>query len=783
MPVSRKRKKTAKPTSKKKTYKPYEVVKQPFREFRTPDISHIPFEERMRILKEFAEKSGKEYERTHIELQNFLAEYDPLYLAAYSILYFISKPEGIDQEAIDGYVDFPVFYVEVLQALSLKAPRTISAKPLTHDALAFKDTLTNFNKNQSYRYFNLTQHAKNPEEMSPVILRMDMMMHTLAVRNWAYEIQMQQVAYDLAECIRDKFKEAIGFDPLILLDILFGLAELTNDKLNDHIKKMRNVYQAKTMDEIFHAHETNYPDMVKVNAEGRKEMWEMCGRNFKQLKWTLLAHGDLRLPEVFSFDPEEVKALVRPEVSTSTIEVTEILDKLSFKFGDLKDTDTDHIFLNNPVHDKPFIQLEDSAYFSAIGFMFSHLGVDLLENFIRTDKNLFSYYSKQKGIYLEDQVRELFKGAFPTAQIFDGSLWKSPTDGKTYENDLIVLIENFAIIIEAKSGTVAPPARRGAPNRLFETLVDLVVAPSEQAIRFEDFLRENSGLHNFSTKSGKSNSIDSSKIDYYIPLGITLSNLGSIGCNLKKLIDAKVIDHTIEQLAPSISLCDLQVIFEILPLEAQKIHYLSRRREFEAHVTFQGDEFDLFGFYLDTGFNIGDTEYDPEYYLNLTLKSKELDPYFIGKHRGKAIKKPEQAFTKYWNDLLLYLRKNSKLWLHVSYILLNASHQDQKDFEKALEKLKKMILNKTSKNKHNWFAFYCGPPRRRYTIIAYAYEGLSKSERNDVMNQIAEKEKKDPNRGFIILGYDLNHLIYPYNVIAGSLHNDFFDSLAISEDE
>jgi hypothetical protein len=42
---------------------------------------------------------------------------------------------------------------------------------------------------------------------------------------------------------------------------------------------------------------------------------------------------------------------------------------------------------------------------------------------------------------------------------------------------------------------------------------------------------------------------------------------------------------------------------------------------------------DLFGFYLDNGFNIGETEYDEGFHINLTLKSKELDPYFIGKHR------------------------------------------------------------------------------------------------------------------------------------------------------
>lgn len=781
MPISRARKKKpAKSPSKKKKYKPYEVVKQPFVETTSPGLEYIPFEERIMILKEFAEKSGAEYEASKASLERFLSEYDPLDLC-FCLLYFISRPEGIDQEAIDGYVDFPVFYVEVLQALSLKGPRTLTAKPVTLESRELKKVISDFNKNQAYRYFNLAEHAKSPEDLSPVMLRMDMMMHTLAVRNWAYEAQMRQVAFDLADTVRSKFREALGFDPYVMLDVLFGLTELTNDKLNEQIKKMRNVFQAKTVDAAFQAHSENYPDMKQVSKEGRKQMWENCGKNLRQLKWTLLAHGDLRLKSVCTFDLQEIRSLIRPELAIEDAVLSELINDLSMNFGDLADMNTDHIFLDNPVHQRPFIDLGDGSYFSAITYMFPHLGVDLLETFIRKNKDLFSYYSKQKGVYLEQQVRKSFEEAFPEAKIFEGSLWKSPIDGKTYENDLIILVENFAIIVESKSGTVAAAAKRGAPNRLFETLKDLVVAPSEQAIRFEQYLKNDKKLHVFETKSGHANQFDSSLIDYYVPLGLTLSNLGSIGCNLKKLIDAKVIGHTIEMLAPSISLCDLQVIFEVLDTQADKIHYLSRRREFDAHAHFQGDELDLLGFYLDTGFNIGDTEYDPEYYLNLTLKSKELDPYFLGKHRGKVVKKPKMAHTKFWNDLLDYLRKNSKQWLQSSYMLLNASPQDQVDFEQAIQKLKNMVRKGTAKHRQNWVALYCGPERRRYSIIAYVYQGITRFERNDVMNQIAEKGRESSNRGFIILGFDLDRPIYPYNVIAGSIQHDFFDSLKITD--
>ena len=146
-------------------------------------------------------------------------------------------------------------------------------------------------------------------------------------------------------------------------------------------------------------------------------------------------------------------------------------------------------------------------------------------------------------------------------------------------------------------------------------------------MRFINFLKNNQGAHRFQTKYGTTNAFDNTTIKYYIPLGITLTNLGMISSNLKKLIKARVVNKTLEELAPSISLSDLECVFELLTLEAEKSHYLARRREFEAHFEYEGDELDLLGFYLDNGFNIGDREYSKDLAIDMSLKSKELDPY------------------------------------------------------------------------------------------------------------------------------------------------------------
>jgi len=221
---------------------------------------------------------------------------------------------------------------------------------------------------------------------------------------------------------------------------------------------------------------------------------------------------------------------------------------------------------------------------------------------------------------------------------------------------LCLVLDNFALIIESKSGLMTPPARRGAPKRLNDNLKKLVVEPAIQANRFVDYLKNNKQLHELKTKRGVINKIDSSLIDYFIPLSITLEEIGTIASNLKKLIDAGLVNERINELAPSMCLTDFETVLDVLSSEAERMHYIARRSEFEFNVIYEGDEMDLLAFYLDNGFNIGEKEFDKDYYMILTMKSKELDPYYISKGEGRNFRKcpiPTEALQKNLNNVLM----------------------------------------------------------------------------------------------------------------------------------
>lgn len=767
------------PRSKKinKKNKPWVPVKMKM--FNIPNIfpSELSMEKRMEIIRSIGINAKEDFNNKYPELQKWFKDYDPLYILSFCAFYFTSQPEGIDLEAT-GEMDFFHHYLEILQALSLYEKRNFSAKPLLDEAENLRAEVIKVGELMQIRLLDIPQELNTEEELHSYRLRTEMMAHTTAVRNWAYFHQMKRVVFDLSRLVKSDFEKIYGIDPVIFFEILLKLTEERNDLLNEHRFRIRNCIKKQDYKEIIKTYNDTFPDMEKIEGEEIEMMWNAAGKKVRNLSSMLICHSDLRLKDIYSFNIQHVS-----ELSKSSLDIDifkSMFSQLSLNFGELKDFNRDHIILSNPVLSKPFIKLDENNFYSAIWGIMPHLALDILEDFVWKNESLRINYSKLKSTYLEDQIEILFKNNFPNALIYRGSIWHDPKTNKDYENDLIVLVDSFAVIIEAKSGSITDPAKRGAPERLFKTLKELIEEPSEQSLRFIEFLQNNKKEHIFNTKRKIINKIDNTKIKYYIPIGVTLSHLGAIGSNLKKLIDAKIVNKKLEELAPSINLTDLESIFDLLPLESEKIHYLARRREFEAHVVYEGDELDLLGFYLDNGFNIGEDEYSQNLAMNISLKSKELDPYFVGSNEGVSVEKPKLSMTEWWRDLLNVISsRRTEGWIETSFILLNSTQGDQEKFEKAFRKLVGRVEKGKLEKPHNWVLFTTGPERRRYAIAGYPYTTTDKEIRNGVMNSIIDDEHTGKTRGIIIIGVSLKNKDYPYSVLARRLATDLFDTLTL----
>lgn len=759
-----------------KRLSPWEAPKM--RMFQLPKLlrDDVPLTKRLDFMRAIGREAEERFATLYPQTARWVTEYDPVYVLSMCACYLIASPEGVDREAT-GELEFHHHYLELLQALALCQPRNRSAQPLRDEMRRLKAHMQELGENMSLRSLNIPEQLKSEEEISGYRLRTDMMSQTTAVRNWAYMHQMTKVLLELSRSVGPAFKAIYGVAPQSFFSMLLQIAEEAEDRLNDHIAKIRRCAAERDYQAMIRAYNDAFPENIPITEEQASRMWKEIGKKRTNLLSMLVMHADLKLESVYSFSLDRALALV--DEGTSRDALKALLEKISLRFGDLADANKEHFVLSNPVHDRPFISLGDDIYFSAVWGVLPHLLLDILEDLVWENKDLQDLYTKSKAHYLEDELERVVRAGFPNGQVFTGSTWQTDT-GVTYENDLTLVIDSFAIVFEAKSASVSDPARRGAPSRLAETLRELIESPSEQALRFIDRLKGEPSVHKFKTKRGVVNEINSGAIKHYIPIGVTLLHLGMIASNIKKLIAAGIVDKKLEELAPSISITDLESVFELLTREVEKVHYLARRREFEAHMNYEGDELDLLGFYMDNGFNIGDTEYTQDVILNMLLKSKELDPYFIGSREGLAVPKPRLAMTEWWDAILTRVSEaRFEGWLETGFILLNTTREDQTKFEIEFKKLARQVKEGTASRIHNWVIWESGPKRRRYVVVGYPYVGGDKEQRNSILGEAVDSGANADARGVAAIGLNVEHPHYPYDVLARRVSTNLFDTLTL----
>ena len=354
------------------------------------------------------------------------------------------------------------------------------------------------------------------------------------------------------------------------------------------------------------------------------------------MKAILVYHSDMGLADCFTFTLDDVVEAYGQPIDGQAVKT--VIDKLALEFGDLGNFNKEWVILDNPVWKRPFIKINDETYFLALAGYIPHYIFGLLESFVAEDRALDLKYRERKARYLEDEVERLFKAGFPSGKIYRGSMWDDGA-GNTGENDLTLVLGSVAIVVEAKSGSLTPPAQRGAPKRLVDTVRQLIVEPADQAYRFIRVLKGTEASQSFVTKSGVENTIDVSEVRYFLPLTVTMEQFGFLS-NLRSLAESGISDREASKLAQVVSLTDLRVIFEVLDLQSEKVHYLFRRRELGARLQLHGYEMDVLAFYLDRGFNIEEVEFSGDSFVGLSLMSKQLDPYFVGQELGVAVDKP-----------------------------------------------------------------------------------------------------------------------------------------------
>ena len=624
-------------------------------------FADVSDEKRAQIITEISEESEKSYQKSLAKVREILTKYDPILLLSILASYGLSVGVG-DNGIQKSDSDATIYqsHVEICQAIALQINPDNLQRELCGPQVVQElwDSLTELTRSYGNRGMTQLLEDESKDKKEIKILREWIKTNTLMVRNWGYFFQVKSISKELYKYFDELLEESYGFSASNVID-LFQLLIHEIEKANTkRYKILSSLYKIKNKRKlIFKYHEElNLPN---ENVKEFIENYNIKSIPFKSLFSMLMFHYDLRLPEVYEFEP----AHLAKKISIGEHEIEKILDRFSHSWGSLESNETEHLYLANPVWLHPIIKLEQNKYFCAFPQVFFSFVLQSLDDLISTlNKDLVS---KRRANYLEEKITEIINRKFPSSNTASSIKWSINND--QFETDLITFIDSHAIIVEAKSGKITDPALRGAPARLKRHIEEILIEPNTQSRRLKTRLEELIANPNLNDDLREKLPADLTKIHKIIRLSVSLEDFGSIQANIAKLRDTGWLPDDFEP-CPTMNLADFEILFDFLDNPVQIIHYLEARQEIEDLLDYKGGELDLMGLYIGTLFNFGNIE--PNTNLVITEMSHPLDVYYSSKSEGIETPKPVPKITPLFISIMQQLQKRKKpRWTEIGVIL------------------------------------------------------------------------------------------------------------------
>lgn len=577
-------------------------------------------------------------------------------------------------------INLQIFHVELLQALSLASQRRRDEASPDFPDLASKAMALIDRNQRAYRDMSKSRTTADPAENDRRELVDLVRSWTLAVRGPRHPRQTRRYTADMAQAVDAVFRNAYGCGAVTTVQALEAIVTLTEQRLRAVIEKagpwltkaspmamLETYVVGLEPDEALAVRADVTPFADKLDHV-KGYLWNRMERDYAPLL-------------TFTFDELASASLKERD------QLRAVLDSLSLSFGGLDDDALKHLHLDNPVRLRPLIRLNDGRYFCPCPPI---VGAGLSEIFQalcnRTPK-LAKRLETARAEWLESRLEGLVAEHLPRADLRRSVSWID-ADGVRWESDVIAVIDKTVLAFEAKSGKVSPPARRGAENSLKNDLDKLVGDASVQSARFRTLLEAATAPVTFDTSTGPW-TIDPAEVRDIVRVNVLLDTIGPLSSHWPRLMACGLLRTS--DMAPSMSIFELETVFEVLTLQLERCHYLSRRGELERTSAYIADELDLLALYLDTQFNLGEQEFSKTPLLLYGL-SEDLA-------RAYAMSDETPAFPirrrPLWQRLLQSLETlGHKGWTRFGRRLLNVNYQGQVKFERLVETGWKKIRRK-----------------------------------------------------------------------------------------
>jgi hypothetical protein len=261
---------------------------------------------------------------------------------------------------------------------------------------------------------------------------------------------------------------------------------------------------------------------------------------------------------------------------------------------------------------------------------------------------------------------------------------------KEGEADGVIRVGTLAVLVEAKAGSLAPSARRTAPDRLERGLEDLLVSAHDQLQRSDAALVRGQATR-VTDRDGKALSLDFEGVSRTLRIAVTLEDLSPFAPTIWQLQAAGLLP-TDERVPWVVGIHELELICDLSTGPAQFVHYILRRQRAIRQRLFAMDEMDFFMKYLKDGLFFDDEEL-VGVGVELHSHTDELDEYLYGERglRPKT-KRPKQKIAGPTRELLRQIgRVESLAQIEAEIMILEMDDEGRKQIPSGIRHLEKMV--------------------------------------------------------------------------------------------
>jgi hypothetical protein len=452
----------------------------------------------------------------------------------------------------------------------------------------------------------------------------------------------------------------LGFDCEEAIRISDAVPDLSRDQLWDFMESARDDSGG------FAAGHPAY-DWAEEVFDGKWKSDPSNAARFIPLVWALNNVGDAC---VLSSSGVAAAAGVETEVAAA------YLDRMSLSFNQEEE---DWFTLAEVARWRPYVKVDHDAYLLTIP------GADLwalrgaFESVLKED----SGYRGHRGRWLERRAGEILTSVLKPDELHH-SVRFHDSDHQG-EIDVLLRCGSTAVLIEAKSATMRPGARRGGAA-LLKHLRENLTKAAAQGERAKEALF---GSIPLTDKKGSEIKLTES-ITEVQTIMVTLDDLSSVAPVLWELEGTRTLpdDATTPWV---VTLHELEQVAATTQWPVQLIHFLRRRSRLNEFGRFvASDELDWWMHYLTLGLYFEEeTGEERVRYPSLT---DPLDQWVLYEHgiRSEPAPKPEMKLppgSTQFLDLLCSERPSA--WVQAGCALLDASSDAQAEFWKTLKKLRK----------------------------------------------------------------------------------------------